>query len=262
MLDSAAASTRVLLVARNPSVSAMARAAIAREPTFELAEVVSSPVEATRVARSVRPALAVCDTTLPEPGSIELARFFRLRLPATVVVFMSPAPTEDELFEAVRVGVAAYLHAGSDTRLVSAALRRAAQGEFLIDDEVIRRPNVASRILAHFRMNPPTTLDSPAGRWPAAAAEAAHPPRGATGDPFAPLYVPLSAREIEVLDLVARGNSNKLIARQLGISDQTVKNHITTILRKLEVNDRTEAVVYALRNGWIRVDAPAASLKR
>jgi DNA-binding NarL/FixJ family response regulator len=261
MLDSAVASTRVLLVAQNPAVSVMARAAIAREPSLELTEVVSSPVEATRVARATRPALAVCDTTLPDPGSIELARFFRLRLPDTVVVFMSPAPTEDELFEAVRVGVAAYLHAGSDTRLVSTAFRRAAQGEFLIDEEVIRRPNVASRILSYFRMNPPPSLEGLAGHWPAPTAEA-NPPRGASADPFAPLYVPLSPREIEVLDLVARGNSNKLIARQLGISDQTVKNHITTILRRLEVNDRTEAVVYALRNGWIRVDTPAASVRR
>ena len=55
---------------------------------------------------------------------------------------------------------------------------------------------------------------------------------------------------------VARGNSNKIIARKLGISDQTVKNHVSAILRKLEVNDRTEAVVYALRNGWIRIDSP------
>ena len=70
---------------------------------------------------------------------------------------------------------------------------------------------------------------------------------------------PLSAREIEVLDLAARGNSNKIIGRKLGISDQTVKNHISAILRKLEVNDRTEAVVYALQNGWIRIDAPTTA---
>ena len=65
----------------------------------------------------------------------------------------------------------------------------------------------------------------------------------------------LSPREIEILDLVARGNSNKIIGRKLTISDQTVKNHVSAILRKLEVNDRTEAVVYALRNGWIRIEA-------
>jgi len=76
--------------------------------------------------------------------------------------------------------------------------------------------------------------------------------------PLGPLFVKLSPREIEILDLVARGNSNKIIGRKLSISDQTVKNHVSAILRKLEVNDRTEAVVYALRNGWIRMEAAAS----
>ena len=73
------------------------------------------------------------------------------------------------------------------------------------------------------------------------------------GQEMEPLFVPRSAREIEVLDYIARGNSNKEIARALKISDQTVKNHITSILRKLAVNDRTQAVVYALRRGWIKM---------
>jgi DNA-binding NarL/FixJ family response regulator len=90
-------------------------------------------------------------------------------------------------------------------------------------------------------------------------AAAAQPP-APRADPAAlgPLFVKLSPREIEILDLVARGNSNKIIGRKLHISDQTVKNHVSAILRKLEVNDRTEAVVYALRNGWIRIETPAS----
>ena len=251
------AQVRVLLVARHPAVSTTVRAVLEREPRFALAETVTSAIDATRIARHIHPTLAICDTTLPDPGSIELARFFRLRLPSTSVVFVSPSPTEDELFEAVRVGVAAYLHTASDPRLLVAALRRTAEGEFLIDDEVIRRPSVASRILSHFRANPGSVSEAATQPAPRGGSRA-----GETSDRFAPLYVPLSGREIEVLDLVARGNSNKLIARQLGISDQTVKNHITTILRKLEVNDRTEAVVFALRNGWIRADAPTVTARR
>jgi len=67
------------------------------------------------------------------------------------------------------------------------------------------------------------------------------------------LFAPLTSREVEILDCIARGNSNKEIARILSISDQTVKNHITSILRKLMVNDRTQAVIYALRHGWIKM---------
>ena len=68
-----------------------------------------------------------------------------------------------------------------------------------------------------------------------------------------PLYTPLSTREVEILDYISRGNSNKEIAKSLKISDQTVKNHITSILKKLNVNDRTAAVVHALRHGWIKI---------
>jgi DNA-binding NarL/FixJ family response regulator len=70
-----------------------------------------------------------------------------------------------------------------------------------------------------------------------------------------PIFAPLSPREIEILEQISRGNSNKQIARILAISDQTVKNHITSILKKLAVNDRTEAVVYSLRQGWIKMEA-------
>jgi len=66
-----------------------------------------------------------------------------------------------------------------------------------------------------------------------------------------PSYLPLSNRELEVVKLIAQGNGNKHIAQALGISDQTVKNHITAILRKLGVNDRTHAAIYALQRGWI-----------
>ena len=93
-----------------------------------------------------------------------------------------------------------------------------------------QRPFVASRVLDQFR--------ELSARW-----------RPATDGVFSPL----TPREVEILDCVAQGNSNKEIARILNISDQTVKNHITSILRKLAVNDRTQAVIYALRHGWIRL---------
>ena len=70
------------------------------------------------------------------------------------------------------------------------------------------------------------------------------------------IYSPLSPRELQVLELVAAGRTNKEIAVQLDISNQTVKNHVSSILRKLAVNDRTQAVVYAMRRGWIKVVLP------
>jgi DNA-binding NarL/FixJ family response regulator len=69
-------------------------------------------------------------------------------------------------------------------------------------------------------------------------------------------FIPLSPREMEILEHVTRGKSNKEIAYELGISHQTVKNHMTAILRKLGVDDRTQAAVYALSRGWVRIDNP------
>jgi DNA-binding NarL/FixJ family response regulator len=76
---------------------------------------------------------------------------------------------------------------------------------------------------------------------------------GEEGDTAGLLLVPLSPREMEILQYIAQGKSNKEIAFELGISRQTVKNHMTSILRKLAVNDRTQAAIYALRRGWIRL---------
>ena len=70
---------------------------------------------------------------------------------------------------------------------------------------------------------------------------------------FAPIFAPLSPREVEILDNIAKGMTNKQVAYALSISEQTVKNHMSSILRKLSVNDRTQAVVYAMKQGWIRI---------
>ena len=73
------------------------------------------------------------------------------------------------------------------------------------------------------------------------------------GQDAAPIFAPLSPREVEILDNIAQGMTNKQVAYALSISEQTVKNHMSSILRKLSVNDRTQAVVYAMRQGWIRM---------
>ena len=189
--------------------------------------------------------MVLVESTLPEPGAVEMARFFKVRKPQTAIVFVTRASSQAELFEAARVGAAAYLRASTDADLFVATLRRAAAGQFPIDEEVVRFPAVSARILAQFRETAVPQVEAPP------VIEQAPTPAE-----LGPLFVKLSPREIEILDLVARGNSNKIIGRKLSISDQTVKNHVSAILRKLEVNDRTEAVVYALRNGWIRIETP------
>jgi DNA-binding NarL/FixJ family response regulator len=242
---------RLLVVERQPVVTPEVRQRLTREPGFVVVGRVGSAVEATRLLRDQPVDMVLVESTLPEPGAVEMARFFRVRRPRTVVAFVTRAYSQSELFEAARVGAAAYLRAATDADLFVATLRRAMAGQFPIDEEVVRYPAVAARILAQFRED--SSAAASVDSLPAASAPLPEP----GPEPLGPLFVKLSPREIEILDLVARGNSNKIIGRKLSISDQTVKNHVSAILRKLEVNDRTEAVVYALRNGWIRIEEPA-----
>jgi DNA-binding NarL/FixJ family response regulator len=250
MLAPPTSPVRLLIVERQPVVTPEVRARLGREASFAIVGRVGSAVEATRMLRDQPLDMVLVESTLPEPGAVEMARFFRVRQPKTVVVFVTRAYSQTELFEAARVGAAAYVRASTDADMFVATLRRAAAGQFPIDEEVVRYPAVAARILAQFREDS-SAVDSVVPEQPPA-------PRLEPPPPLGPLFVKLSPREIEILDLVARGNSNKIIARKLSISDQTVKNHVSAILRKLEVNDRTEAVVYALRNGWIRIETPAS----
>ena len=110
-----------------------------------------------------------------------------------------------------------------------AIIRRVNNGEYLINDKVFARPAVASRVLKEFRE------------------------LAVYGQEAAPIFAPLSPREVEILDNIAKGMTNKQVAYALSISEQTVKNHMSSILRKLSVNDRTQAVVYAMKQGWIRI---------
>src|SRR2546421_9678149 len=245
---------RLLIVERQPVVTPEVRNRLGREPGFAVVGRVGSAVEATRLIRDQPLDMVLVESTLPEPGAVEMARYFRVRHPKTLVVFVTRAFSQAELFEAARVGAAAYLRASTDVDLFVATLRRALSGDFPIDEEVVRFPAVAARILAQFRSAPPAA--EPVAPLPEPVAAA--PSSDGDQQQLGPLFVKLSPREIEILDQVARGNSNKLIARKLGISDTTGKNHVSAILRKLEVNDRTEAVVYALRNGWIRIDTPVS----
>jgi DNA-binding NarL/FixJ family response regulator len=241
---------RLLIVERQPVVTPEVRARLGREPGFAVVGRVGSAVEATRFGRDQPLDMVLVESTLPEPGAVEMARFFKVRKPKTAIVFVTRASSQSELFEAARVGASAYVRASTDADLFVATLRRAAAGQFPIDEEVVRFPAVAARILAQFRED-----SAPGADGAGLVSEPMAPnPEAELG----PLFVKLSPRELEILDLVARGNSNKIIGRKLSISDQTVKNHVSAILRKLEVNDRTEAVVYALRNGWIRIESPTS----
>jgi DNA-binding NarL/FixJ family response regulator len=191
-----------------------------------------SASEALELAREQEPEVALLDTFFDTIDILEIARQMRTFSPKTAVIILSELEGEEWLFQAVKVGAAAYYTRNITPDELVEAVRKVSQGEYLINDDVLSQPNLASRVLQSFR-------EMASG----------------TEEEVRPLEpCPLSSREVEILEHIAKGNSNKEIAKLLDISDQTVKNHITSILRKLEVNDRTAAVVYAIRQRWIKME--------
>lgn len=197
-------------------------------------EVIGTTIDAMEIyelARASSPDVAIIDAGLTNSDPLEIARQVRHLAPQIAIMILTPSEDEERLFQSIKVGAAAYYSRNISPEDFSDAVRRVSQGEYLINDDVLTRPQLANRVLKSFREltveeEDPTVRDSTS---------------------------PLSSREVEILDYIARGNSNKEIAKALRISDQTVKNHITSILKKLAVNDRTAAVVHALRHGWIKM---------
>jgi DNA-binding NarL/FixJ family response regulator len=220
---------RILLVDDHPLFRQGVIWMLNNQPDLEIVGEVADGQGAIQQADILLPDLVLCDINLPGMNGLEVTRILKRRHPQMAVIILTLHEDDEQLFHAIRVGASAYAIkdiAGQD--LIS-LIRRVGRGEYLINENVLSRPFVASKVLDQFREL--ATLDEAADT----------------------VFSPLTPREVEILDCVARGNSNKEIARLLSISDQTVKNHITSILRKLAVNDRTQAVIYALRHGWIKL---------
>jgi DNA-binding NarL/FixJ family response regulator len=221
---------RILLVDDHPLFRQGVTWTLSNQPDLEIVGEVADGQGAIQQADILVPDLVLCDINLPGMNGLEVTRILKRRHPQMAVIILTLHEDDEQLFHAIRVGASAYAIKDIAAQDLISLIRRVGRGEYLINENVLSRPFVASKVLDQFREL--ATLDEAADT----------------------VFSPLTPREVEILDCVARGNSNKEIARLLSISDQTVKNHITSILRKLAVNDRTQAVIQALRHGWIRLD--------
>lgn len=186
--------------------------------------------EAITLAETAFPDVALVDVNLPDLNGLEVARVIKRRCPRVRLIVLSVYEDDEQLFNAIKVGASAYAAKSIAPELLLEMIREVNNGTYLINETVMSKPHVASRVLNQFREI--TSSSEELG---------------------AQLFAPLTSREIEILDCIARGMSNKEIANQLSISGQTVKNHITSILSKLQVNDRTMAVIFAIQKGWINM---------
>ncbi|NLE43774.1 MAG: response regulator transcription factor [Chloroflexi bacterium] len=176
----------------------------------------------------VHPDVVLMDINLPTINGLQATRQLRTLCPGVRVIMLTAYDDEEQVYHSVRAGASAY-HAKdvAPDRLVE-VIRCVSQGLYVIGEKVLDEDGIGRWLLEEFRRFGGDIIST--------AAE---------------FLSPLSEREMEILELVIEGMSNKEIAYHLGISHQTVKNHMTAILSKLGVADRTQAAVYALRHGWV-----------
>src|SRR3954468_22672932 len=220
---------KILLVDDHALFRVGMRNILEREPDFDVVGDADDSRSAVDAAIQTSPDIVLMDLSLPAPGGIETTQRIKRELPSAGIIVLAVSEDEDALFDAIKAGAAAFILKDVGPDDLVTIIRRVSAGEYLINDKVFAKPSVASRVLKEFRE------------------------LAVYGQEAAPIFAPLSPREVEILDNIAQGMTNKQVAYALSISEQTVKNHMSSILRKLSVNDRTQAVVYAMRQGWIRM---------
>ena len=229
----------VMIVDSQPFFRAGVCQALSQEDNLEVMEILEcDPGEngndaMTQIASS-SPDVVLLDIGYPFLSGLDLGKKIARHFPGTKVVMLSANPDDDddELFEVIKIGAVAHLRSKhcAPAELID-TIKRSSNGEYPINDSVSSRPKVAWRVLRQFQ------------------------DMASMGSTMEDLTAPLTPKEIQILSRIAEGNSNKRIANILGISEQTIKNHVSAILRKLNANDRAHAVFLAIRNGWISIQA-------
>ncbi len=222
---------KLLIVDDHPLVRQGLRRVLEREQDIEVIGEVADGRVAIDEAKRLKPDAVLMDINLPSVNGLQAMREIKASSPSTAVITLTAYNNSAQLFHAMRSGASAYYPKEVAPADLLQGIRESVQGHYMIEGNVLTEKQLHSWLLEQFATLGAGTTDYPEE-----------------------MFVPLSTREMEILQQIARGLSNKEIARALGISRQTVKNHMTSILRKLAVNDRTQAALYALRHGWIRLE--------
>jgi len=181
------------------------------------------------IVDNLPPDVALLDIDGAAEAGLTLSRKVKQHAPSVAIVVLASSPNDEQLFEVLKGQAASYLSKESTADQLVETIRRVAHGEHPINDSLTTRPKVAEQVLLQFQELSRRT-----------EAEA--------------VISPLTPREMEILKYIGMGYLNKQIAAELNISEQTIKNHVTSILRKLNANARTEAVVLALKQGLISIN--------
>lgn len=211
---------RVLLVDDHVIVRKGIAALLATEPDFEVIGEASDGADALAKAQTLRPDVVLMDLVMPKMDGIEATRQITSQVKGVRILVLTSFAADDKVFPAIKAGALGYLLKDSGPFELIQAIRQVQRGQPSLE------PSIASRVLF----------------------ELAHP----SSDPLT--TDPLTGREMEVLRLVAQGRSNREIAEKLVITELTVSTHVSNILGKLHLASRTQAALFALREGLASLD--------
>ncbi len=186
--------------------------------------------DALRIVRQLEPEILILDINLPLVNGMQVARQLKTDRLSTSIIMLTAYHDEEQVLHAMRSGAAAYCSKDITPDELIQVIRDVADGQHVVNGE---------------RMD-----ERQLEEWVQSSVAAMSGPYIVDADEH---FIPLSHREMEILQFVTDGLSNKEIAVKLNISQQTVKNHMTSILKKLHVEDRTQAAVNAIRRGWVRL---------
>jgi DNA-binding NarL/FixJ family response regulator len=229
---------RILLVDDQPLFRKAIATLIDDQPDFSVVGEAENGLDGVEQARALQPDLVVMDVDMPVMNGVEAVKLIREQVPATKVVMLTVSEDEDDLFDAIRYGAHGYLLKDLRPEQLYDMLRSVMRNETPLS------PAIAGRVLSALR------------GWGASGGTAAGPIRSAgSATPEGPA---LTRREIEILQLVSEGLSNKEIGSRLSITEGTVKNHVHNALEKLHLENRIQAAAYVVRQGMGRRPEPTA----
>lgn len=219
---------RIALVEPRALVGLGIRGALDSQPDMEVVAEYRSPDDALAEVEDGAADVIVIDVELQEPGANAATRRLTQEAATSGIVVVGREDDDLSLLEAIEMGANAHVPAAADPSELVAVIRRVADGEDPLKDEVISRPDLVDRIMEGFRES---------------FRRADEPPT-----------IPLTPRELAILRHVAAGRRNREVGELLEVSEQTIKNHLSSILHKLGVPNRTHAVTFAVRQGWLTLD--------